>query len=74
MSKFRWMNKYTKRVFEAFEEQGPDKEDLPMRLRAETTEVRPMTDAERSILVDGGRPGGVSGDSTSDSATQTSED
>ena len=69
-----WMNQHTARVFEAFQEQGPDREDLPMRLREETTEVRPMTDAERSTRVDGGRPSGALDDSTSVSATPTSAD
>lgn len=71
---FRWMNRHTARVFEAFQEQGPDTEDLPQRMQEAETEVRPMTEAERSTRADGGPPGGASGDSISDSAMPTSAD
>ncbi len=72
---FGWMMKHLGKIFEAWRKMTPDKEDLPMRLRSEeTTEVRPMTEAERSTRVDGGPPGGQSGDSTSGSATPTSAD
>ena len=69
-----WMNKHTGKIFKAFQEDTPDKEDLPVRMREDGAAVRPMTDAEASTRADGGRPGGASGVSILDALTLKSED